>query len=230
MILICDFDSEFAMSIRLKFHRLFALNTYSCTPDEIEDAVLEHRADAIYIPRIETIFDPIDFCRRLKTIFPKIPLITPLPKQDSPIPYDELYPVTDNIPLLPIPFVRLVEIITELRRLYTGRDHMLLTAGPVSLHLHSFTIAYAARLLSLTAIQLSILRYAAEAYPNHVTAADLCRYAGCPNRPLSPKALQSVITAMNGKVERIAGFPILFSRYGVGYKISPRPFRASKKK
>ena len=229
MILIVDKDSDYALSVRLKLHRTFALNTFACTPGEVEDAVAEHRADAIYVPRIETVEDPVGFCRHLKSTFPSVPLITPLPKENSPIPYDALYPVTDNIPLTPITPTHLVEIIAELRRLYTGRDHMQLTAGALTMYLHSFTVAYAAQLFSLTAIQISILRYVAEAHPNRVPLRDLCRYAGCPGRPMSPKAMQTTITQLNEKVARITGLPILFSRYGKGFKISSTPFRKSRK-
>lgn len=227
MILIVDEDADYALSVRLKFHRAFALNTFACTPGEVDAAVVEHRADAIYVPRIETVEDPVGFCRHLKTAFPSVPLITPLPKADSPIPYDALYPVTDNIPLTPITPARLVDIIAELRRLYTGRDHMQLTAGSLTMYLHSFTAAYAAHLFSLTAIQASILRYVAEAHPNHVPLRVLCRYAGCPGRPMSPKAMQTTITQLNEKVARATGCPILFSLYGKGFRIRSVPFRKS---
>lgn len=229
MILIIDKDNDYSMAQRLKLYRMFALNTYACTPDEADVAITEHRAGAIYIPRIETIDDPVSFCRHLKQAFPKVPLITPLPKVDPSIPYDALYPVTDNIPLTPLPFAHLVEIIAELQRIYTGRDHMQMTAGPLTLYLHAFTVAYAARLFSLTPLQLSILRYVAEAHPNHVPASELCRYAGCPNRPMTKKGLQTNITLMNEKVRSITGYPILFSRYGKGFRISSVPFRKSRK-
>ena len=222
MLLIIDNSVEFRKELRLELFRRFAINTCAASSRHYESAFAKYPIGAAYIPNLETVPNPIGFCRRFKAAHPDIPLIAAVPRGYEGIDLDKLYSVTDNIPLKPIHRIHVVEIIYELQRLYTGRDHLELTCGPLAITPYTYTAFFCGRPIRLTVGMMSILRYICEAAPRPVSAEELRIASGTPFVKRSLSAVRSQITEINRISKRTIGAPIVSLDYGKGYIIATK--------
>ena len=222
MLLIIDNSVEFRKELRLDFFRRFAINTCTASSRHYESAFAKYTIGAAYIPNLENVPNPIGFCRRFKKTHPDIPLIASVPRDYTKIDLDVLFSVTDNIPLKPIHRIRVVEIIYELQRLYTGRDHLELTCGSLSLTPYTYTVFFCGTPIRMTVGMISILRYICEAAPRPVPVEELLATTGSPIVKRSLSAVRSQITEINRLSRRIVGAPIVSLHYGKGYIIATK--------
>ena len=223
MILIIDNSKSDREELQEKFFSDFAINTCATSARNIESAFSKYKIDAAYIPHTEMIPNPVGYCRRFKAAHPDIPLIAALPREGTGIDLDALYRITDNIPLRPLPSIRLVEIICELMRLYTGRDYLELTCGPLSITPYTFTALYCGRPVLLNASAFSILRYLCEAAPRPVPTEELIGTTCAPNRKRSPSAIRTQINELNKRALSSVGCRMVTHVYGQGYIIGEKP-------
>ena len=223
MILIIDNSKPDREALQEKFFSDFGLNTCATSARYSESAFAKYKIDAAYIPNAETIPNPIGYCRRFKAAHPNVPLIAAVPREGTDIDLDALYRVTDNIPLRPLPAIRLVEIICELMRLYTGRDRLELTCGPLSITPYTFTALYCGCPVELNASALSILRYLCEAAPRPVQTEELTCTTCAPNRKRSPSTIRTHINQLNKKSIAAVGCRMVTHVHGQGYVIGERP-------
>lgn len=220
MILIIDTDTAKIEAVRCEFFSKFAINTCGSTPDAVEDAFSRYRIEAAYIPNTQSLPDPVGFCRAFKRARPEIPLVAAVPKKLA-LPYlDELYAVTDNIPLLPLAAVRIVEIICELIRMYTGNDRLDICVAGVSLNVYCFSLFYGNSVLPVGVHTVSLLRYLFTQSPRPVPVEELCAATGNPRRPRTPGNLRVRIHATNRMTADFIGRPLIAHERGKGYYIA----------
>lgn len=223
MILIIDNSKPDREALQEKLFSDFGLNTCATSARNAESAFAKHPIGAAYIPHAEMIPNPVGYCRRFKAAHPDIPLIAAVPREGTGIDLDALYRVTDNIPLRPLPAIRLVEIICELMRLYTGRDHLDLICGPLSITPYTFTALYCGCPVELNASAFSILRYLCEAAPRPVPTEELIGRTCAPNRKRSPSAVRTQINQLNKRSLSVVGCRMVTHVHGQGYIIGERP-------
>ena len=219
MLLIIDNSKEAREELRKKFFCDFAINSCAASSRNFESAFKKHPIGAIYIPDIEGIPNPIGYCRRLKTAYPEIPLIVSVMHEATRIDLDALYRVTDNLPKQQIPMIRLVEIICELQRLYTGRDHLDLCCGSLSITPYTFTVLYCGVPIVLNASAVSILRYLAEAAPRPVPTQELLVSTCAPYRKRNGSAIRTQINELNRSALSAVGCRLVTHLRGQGYVI-----------
>ena len=223
MLLIIDNAKEAREELRRKFFYDFAINTCATSLRNFESAFAKHPISAAYIPNMESVPNPIGYCRRFKAAHPEVPLIAAVPSTETKIDLDALYRVTDNIPLTPLPMIRLVEIICELQRLYTGRDHLDLCYGTLSITPYTFTVFYGGQPLELSVNAISILRYLCEQAPRPIPTAELVAATGSPDRRRTPSALSSRINELNKLSQKAIGCRMVSHVRGKGYIIGTEP-------
>ncbi len=208
MFLIIENDPAVRKSTRLALYKL-PINTCGASHRYAEAVLEKFPVNAVYIPRIETIPNPIGFCRRFKEAHPELPLVAAA-THDSDVDLDALYAVTDNIPLRPISTIRVAEILLELCRLYTGRDICECRAGGA---LRLTPYAHMARChrywLLFTTHALSVLRHLGEAYPREVSSHELALCTGSPCGKRSTSAVRTMISEINARTIRVTGHPIV---------------------
>ena len=197
MLLIIENSVEARNEIHKRLFYDFAINACTSSARSFENAFLKYHITAAYIPNTEAIQNPIGFCRRFKNAHPDIPLIAAVPREGAAIDLDALYRVTDNLPLKPLPMIRLIEIILELERLYTGRDHLSLTCGALTLTPYTFTVLYCGVPLELSVSAVSILRYLCEEAPRPITVQELLKTTCSPERKRTPSAIRTHISEIN---------------------------------
>ncbi len=220
MILIIENNKERQDACRREFFSKFAINTCGATTDSVEEAFSLFRIEAAYIPSTVTLTDPVAFCRAFKQAHPDIPLIAAVPKASAPSYLDELYAVTDNIPLLPLAAVRIAEIICELIRMYTTEDRLELCVAGVSLNIYCFCLFYGNSVLPVGVHTISILRYLFSQSPRPVPAEELCLATGHPCRERSPGGLRVRIHDINRRTADFIGRPLIAHERGKGYYIA----------
>ena len=217
MLLIIDNSKEAREALQEKFFSEFAINACTRSARNAESAFAKHKISAAYIPDAEAIPNPVGYCRRFKAAHPDIPLIAAVTREGERIDLDALYRVTDNIPLMPIPTIRLVEIIFELQRLYTGRDHLDLAHGSLSISPYALTVLHADRPINMSASEISILRYLCEAAPRPVPIAELLSETCAPNRQRKAGALRMHITEINKRSRAAIGIRLVSHIAAKGY-------------
>ena len=222
MLLIIDNAKDVREALQDKLFYEFALNTCATSARNTESAFAKHQIDAAFIPNAGTIPNPVGYCRRFKAAHPDIPLIAAIPQDYEGIDPDALYRVTDNIPTTPLPTIRLVEIVLELQRLYTGRDHLALTSGALSISPYALTVLYCGCPIELSANAISILRYLCEAAPRPVPTAELLSETCAPNRQRKPAALRMQIAEINKRSVAVIGTRMISHIVGKGYVIGDR--------
>ncbi len=220
MILIIENDSEKRNAVRYDFFSKFAINTCGADTETAEAAFDRFRIEAAYIPNTVSLKDPVGFCRAFKRAHPEIPLVAAVPK-NCELPYlDELYAVTDNIPLLPLASVRIAEIICELIRMYTGKDRLELGVAGVTLNIYCASIFYGTAVLPLGVHTISILRYLFSQSPRPVPQEELCAATGSPYRERSYANLRVRIHTINRRTADFIGRPLIAHEPGKGYYIA----------
>ena len=220
MILIIENDKEKQDACRCTFFSKFAINTCGATTDTVEEAFSRFRIEAAYIPNTVSLPDPVAFCRAFKRAHPEIPLIAAVPKKEA-LPYlDELYAVTDNMPLLPLAAVRIAEIICELVRMYTGKDRLELMVAGVSLNIYCSYLFYGNSALPVGVHTVSILRYLFSQSPRPVPPEELCAATGHPCRERSYGSLRVRIHDINRRTADFIGRPLIANERGKGYYIA----------
>lgn len=219
MLLIIENDKQNREILQKRLFSDFAINTCATSSRNIESAFTKYRIGAAYIPDAEAIPNPIGYCRRFKEAHPNIPLIAAIPSNCTKIDRDALYRVADNIPIKPLPMIRLVEIICELQRLYTGRDYLDLHYGALSITPYTFTVFYGGVPIELSVNAVSILRYLCEEAPRPVPAEELLRTTGTPDRKRSLSAIRSQINELNKISLSALGCRIVTHVHGKGYII-----------
>ncbi len=218
MILIIENDPAMRKSVRHAFYKI-PLNTCGASHRYAEAVLQKFPVSAVYIPRIETIPNPIGFCRRFKEAHPELPLVAAAERGGS-VDLDALYAVTDNIPLRPIATIRVVEILCELCRLYTGRDPADCRVGrALVLTPYAHIACCHCRWMTFTTHALSLLRHLAEAYPREVSSKELSLCTGSPLAKRTPSAVRTMISELNARVMRATGHPIVV-RGATGYTVS----------
>lgn len=222
MLLIIDNSKELREELREKFFSDFAINTCATSARNFESAFAKYHVRAAYIPNTESVQNPIGYCRRFKAAHPNIPLIAAVPRENAGIDLEALYRVTDNIPLKPLPAIRLIEIICELQRLYTGRDHLELTYGALMISPYTLTVLYGGIPLDLSASAVSILRYLCEEAPRPVPAHELLATTCSPHRKRSPSAIRTHINELNKRSLTSIGCRIVTHVRNQGYIIGKR--------
>ncbi len=221
MIFIIENDHKIRDRERRRFYK-FPLNTCGSASRYAIEKISDYPVTAIYIPNIDTVPNPIEFCRKLKKAYPSLPLIVTVPKTDK-IDLDTLYRVTDNMPNRPLATVRLAEIICELSRLYTGRDFIeckVNSALKLTIYAHVATVHQ--RLLSFNSQALSVLRHLAEAYPRYVPTEELALCTGVHRGKRSPESVRFQIFKINAKAKARTGRPIIVFKRGCGYTVCHR--------
>lgn len=219
MILVIENDPAVRQSTRTALYKL-PINTCGASHRYAEAVLREFPVNAVYIPRIETIPNPIGFCRRFKEAHPELPLIAAATR-DTAVDLDALYAVTDNIPLRPIATIRLAEILLELCRLYTGRDICDCRIGQaLRLTPYARMARCHGRWIDFTTHELSLLRHLGEAYPREVSSTELSLCAGPPGGKRSRSAVRTMISEINARAVCRAGAPIIV-RARMGYTILP---------
>ena len=223
MVLIIENDPKKRAAVRHEFFAKLAINTCGASYRFIDRAFERFPITAAYIPTTETIPNPVGFCRRFKKAYPHIPLVAAVPRAGSRIDLDALYTVTDNIPLLPLATVRIAEILCELMRLYTGRDHVENTVRGMYFNIYTFSVFYGGVECFLGANSLSILRYLAWAEPRHVTAAELALGTCSPLSSRTTSCMRTHIYDINRKCVAAFGNKVVSYTPSKGYRIDIRP-------
>ena len=219
MFLIIDNDRSIRLGMQRSLYR-HTLNTCAASARTAVQAPLRFSVHTAYVPRLETIPNPIGFCRRFKLAYPKIPLAVRL-AEDSLIDLDALNAVTDTIIIKEISSLDLAELLCELTRLYSGRDLLSCRAGALSLNIYARVAHIHGRLFSLTGSTISILRYLAEAHPRPVAPTELAKCTGTPGKVHTPSCVSSILSRLNQRVVYYTGQPIVSSSRGGGYRILP---------
>lgn len=221
MIFIIENDYKIRDRERRRFFK-FPLNTCGSASRYAIEKIKDYPVTAIYIPNIDTVPNPIEFCRRVKQTYPTIPLIVTVPAGDR-IDLDTLYRVTDNMPKRGIAAVRLAEIVCELSRLYTGRDQIECKVnGDLKLTIYAHVATVHQRLLSFNTQALSVLRHLAEAYPRYVPTEELAICTGVHHGKRSPESVRFQIFKINAKAKARTGFPVIAYKRGAGYTVCHR--------
>ncbi|MBO7292371.1 MAG: hypothetical protein J6V07_00370 [Clostridia bacterium] len=223
MILIIENDPKKRFATRHEFFLKFGLNTCGAATDGIDEVMARCRVSAAYIPFAEALSDPIAVCRAFKEKNPEIPLIAAVPKGYEGIDLDALYAVTDNIPLRPLPTVKVAEIICELIRIYTGGDRLEQQYAGFSINIYTTSVFYGLRACTVGRNGISILRHLFAYAPSPITAEELARCTCTPiNETRSLSCIRMQIKAINTRAEAILGVPIIQNIRGRGYTVSPR--------
>ena len=219
MTFIIENDYKLRESERRRFYK-FPLNTAGSASRYAIEKIAEYPVTSLYIPNIDTVPNPIGFCRKLKEAYPHLPLIVTVPK-DGKIDLDTLYRVTDNMPNRGIAAVRLAEIVCELSRLYTGRDFIECKVNAsLKLTVYAHVATVHGILLSYSTHALSVLRHLAEAYPRYVPTEELALCTGVHTGKRSPESVRFQIFKINAKAKARTGSPIITYKRGHGYIIA----------
>lgn len=222
MILVIENDPKRRLAIRHELFLKFGLNTCGAAIDEIDGTLSRFRVSAAYIPYAEELCDPIGVCRSFKAKSPEIPLIAAVPKGCERIDLDALYAVTDNIPLRPLPAVKVAEIICELIRIYTGKDRLEQRIGSFSINIYTSAVFYGFRACTVGKNGISILRHLFAYAPEPITAEELARCTCTPlNETRSLSCIRMQIKAINTRAEAILGVPVVRNVRGRGYTVGP---------
>lgn len=224
MILIIENDPKKRFAARHELFLKFGLNTCGAATDEIDGVLARCRVSAAYIPYTEDLQDPIGVCRSFKEKNPEIPLVAAVPKGHEGIDLDALYAVTDNIPLKPLPAVKLAEIICELIRIYTGVDRLEQQYDGFTVNIYTSAVFYGLRACTVGKNGISILRHLFAYAPEPIPAEELARCTCTPiNETRSLSCIRMQIKAINTRAEAILGVPVIRNIRGRGYTVgSPR--------
>ena len=223
MLLIIENDPKKRISIQHEFFAKFAINACGASYRLVGRAFERFPVCAAYIPNTEAIPNPVGFCRRFKQAYPHIPLVAAVGRTGSRLDLDALYTVTDNIPLLPLATVRVAEILCELMRLYTGRDHVENTVHGLYFNIYTFSVYYGGIECFLGANSLSILRYLAWAEPRPVTATELALGTCSPLSSRTTSCMRTHVYDINRKCVAAFGNRVISHTPGEGYRIHIRP-------
>lgn len=222
MILIIENDAERCYRTRHEFFLKFGLNTCVATENGIGEAMARCRVSAAYIPFAEELSDPIAICRAFKEKYPEIPLVAAVPKGYEGLDLDALYAVTDNIPLRPLPTVKVAEIICELIRIYTGVDRLEQQYAGFSINIYTTSVFYGLRACTVGRNGISILRHLFAYAPTPITAEELARCTCSPvNETRTLSCIRMQIKAINTRALAILGTPIIRNVRGSGYTVGP---------
>lgn len=223
MLLIIENDPKRRATIRHEFYRKFAINTCGASYRFIDSAFQKYPISAAYIPNTETIPNPIGFCRRFKASHPRIPLVAAAPRAGTKLDLDDLYRVTDNIPLLPLATVRVAEILCELMRLYTGEDRVESNVRGLHFNIYSFSVVFGGVECFLGANSLSILRHLAWEDPRPIPTTELALCTGSPLYRHSTSCIRSHMSEINKRCIAAFGNKVVSHIRGKGYTIDIRP-------
>ena len=131
--------------------------------------------------------------------------------------------MTDNIPLRPLPTVKLAEIICELIRIYTGADRLEQQFSGFTINIYTSSVFYGLRACTVGKNGISILRHLFANAPNPITAEELARCTCTPiNETRSLSCIRMQIKAINTRAEAILGVPVIRNIRGQGYTIGPK--------
>lgn len=221
MILVIENNPELRKKVQLAIFTKFALNTCGCDENGVEEAFARYRIAAAYIPYAETLTDLIGFCRLFKSTHTEIPLVAAVPKDGGGIDLDVLYTVTDNIPLRPIYTVRVVEIICELIRLYTGQNRLHIQHNGLELNVYHFSICYCYRTTKVCVDAISILYYLCTQFPRPVHASELAISTCNPCKEgRSKECMRTHVCTINKRAVEAFGKPLIKHVRGQGYTIA----------
>ena len=205
MLLIIEKDKDLLLKERCHFFKRFGMSTWGADFDDYEEVFDELPVDAVYIPRVEQAPDPIGLCRAIKQAHPNIPLVTPIAREECTLDLDALYAVTDNIPLYPLTFVQMGEIICELQRMYTGRDFLEPVYAALRMSIYTPTSIYASSALRLNVNESAILRHLWVSMPRHVTLDELALLSCRPDRHHTEFYVKNIIDDINRRTRKITG-------------------------
>ena len=148
----------------------------------------------------------------------KHPACDPIKREECTLDLDALYTVTDNIPLYPLTFVQMGEIICELQRMYTGRDFLEPVYGSLRMSIYTTTAIYNMTTLSVNTNESAILRHLWVSMPRHVSMDEMALISCRPDRRHNEFHVKVVIDDINRRARTISGRDlILFDKERCAY-------------
>ena len=209
MLLIIENDNDLLLEERCRFFKRFAMSTWGAGFNDYENAFEKFPIDAVYVPRVAQAEDPIGFCRALKQSHPNVPLVTPIKREECTIDLDALYTVTDNIPIYPLTFVQMGEIICELQRMYTGRDFLEPVYRSLRMSIYTTTAIYNMTTFSVNTNESAILRHLWVSMPRHVSLDEMALISCRPDRHHNEFHVKVLIDGINRRARTISGHDVI---------------------
>ena len=217
MILIIDNNSEAREKYIADFREL-GVNAFGASENESTKLIYSYSFNAFLIVNSESLVCSTQICKDIKAAFPKIPLIL-LAKNESEKQLDELNIYVDNILLPNVPLKKVVPVIMEYVRIYSGRCRTDMIYKSVRVELYSQSVFFFGERFHTSKSEYFLIRYL-------VNAADIVALDEIKNLcfPLSPEisrhAIIELISRINSKAERLFNKKIITSEGNGKYIIA----------
>ena len=208
MILIIDNNSETTEKY-IKDFRDLGVNAFGTTEDEYKELIASYVFNAFLIVNSSSLAFPLQVCKELKALFPKIPLIV-LAGNESEARLDELNIHADNIILPNVPLKKAVPVIMEYVRIYSGRSKTDMIYKSVRVELYSQSVFFFGERLHTSKSEYLLIRYLVDA-ADIVLLEDIKKFCFRHSSDMSNHAVIELISRINSRAEKLFNKKIITS-------------------